>query len=124
MIHIWDSLDSLNFELTNVASDRMRLSNFLALAAVTPLMTTVIAGPVAYGICQSGCCAIAVPCYAAAGFVFVRLLRCDCSISKTDTGFQGTVTAGVGTPPALLACNSALGVCSAKCAAVALLPTP
>ena len=102
----------------------MRLSNFSALAAMTPLMTTAIAGPIAYGICQSGCCAIAVPCYAAAGFVFVTLLRCDFSSSETDNVFQGTVTAGVGTPPAVLACNAALGVCSAKCAAVALLPTP
>ena len=91
---------------------------------MTPLMTTAIAGPIAYGVCQSGCCAVAVACYGAAGAVFVRLLRYYFSSSETDTLFQGTVTAGVGTPPALMACNAALGVCSTKCAAVALLPIP
>ncbi|CAF1122499.1 unnamed protein product, partial [Rotaria sordida] len=64
------------------------------------------AGPVAYGICQAGCAALAVACYSAAGAVF------------------GTVTAGIGTPPAIMACNSAFGVCSAKCALIALAPTP
>ena len=87
-------------------------------------MTTAIAGPVAYGICQSGCAAVVGVCYAGAGFVFVSLLRCDFIKSETDANFQGTVTAGVGTPPAVLACNTAFGVCSAKCAVVALLPTP
>ncbi|KAF9169762.1 hypothetical protein BGX20_009876, partial [Mortierella sp. AD010] len=41
------------------------------------------AGPLAYGICQSGCNAIAVACYAAAGFTF------------------GTITAGLGAPAAI-----------------------
>jgi hypothetical protein len=60
------------------------------------------AGPGLYGVCQAGCCALAVSCYSAAGFTF------------------GTVTAGAGVPAAILACNAALGVCSAKCAAVTL----
>ena len=47
-----------------------------------------------------------VACYSAAGFVF------------------GTVTAGVGTPAAILACNSAFGTCMASCAAALALPTP
>jgi len=64
------------------------------------------AGPAAYGICQAGCAAVVVACYAAAGSVF------------------GTVTAGVGAPAAILACNIAFGKCSAACAAVALMPTP
>ncbi len=71
------------------------------------LTTTFIeAGPAAYGICQAGCAAVVVACYAAAGSVF------------------GTVTAGVGAPAAILACNIAFGKCSAACAAVALMPTP
>ena len=37
-------------------------------------------GPLAYGICQTGCNAVVVACYAAAGFTF------------------GTVTAGAGVP--------------------------
>jgi len=66
----------------------------------------VQAGPAAYGICQAGCAAVVVACYAAAGAIF------------------GTVTAGVGAPPAILACNVAFGKCSVACAAIALTPTP
>lgn len=47
-----------------------------------------------------------VACYSAAGFVF------------------GTVTAGVATAPAVLACNAAFGQCSATCATLLLAPTP
>ena len=56
---------------------------------------------------RTGCNAVAVACYAGAGFTF------------------GTVTAGVGIPAAIVACNTALGTCSSACAVVALLaPTP
>ncbi|KAL4252652.1 Zygote-specific protein [Abortiporus biennis] len=65
------------------------------------------AGLIAYGICQTGCNTLAVACYASAGFTF------------------GTVVASALAPPAILACNAALGTCSAACASVALLaPTP
>lgn len=47
-----------------------------------------------------------VACYAAAGAVF------------------GTITAGVGVPPAILACNAAFGTCMASCALALSLPTP
>ena len=58
-------------------------------------------------VCQAGCAAVVGACYSSAGFVF------------------GTVTAGAGTPVALLACNTAFGKCSAACAALALVaPTP
>jgi len=67
----------------------------------------VAAGPVAYGACQSACAGLVVACYSAAGVTF------------------GTITAGAGTPAIVLGCNSAFGVCSAKCAAFALLaPIP
>jgi hypothetical protein len=56
----------------------------------------VNAGPIAYGICQTGCNAVAVACYATAGAVF------------------GTVTVGVGTLPAILGCNAGLGACMAR----------
>ena len=56
-------------------------------------------GPLAYGICQTGCNSLAVACYAAAGATF------------------GTVTAGAGVPAAILACNAALGTCMAACVA-------
>ncbi len=70
------------------------------------LQDSTLGGPIAYGICQSGCAAIVVACYAAAGFTF------------------GTVTAGAGTPAAIIACNSAFGICSGKCALVGFTPTP
>ena len=63
------------------------------------------AGPLAYGMCQAGCASVVVACYSAAGAVF------------------GTVTGGVGAPPAIIACNLAFGKCSAVCAAIALTPT-
>lgn len=69
-----------------------------------PLMAE--SGPLAYGICQTGCNAMVVACYAAAGFTF------------------GTVTAGAGIPAAIVGCNSALGVCMAACIAAGFAPTP
>ncbi|CAL1708139.1 unnamed protein product [Somion occarium] len=79
------------------------LAPFAILAAVRP----VAGGPIAYGICQTGCNTLAVACYAAAGVTF------------------GTVVASALAPPAIIACNAGLGTCSAACATVALLaPTP
>ena len=63
------------------------------------------AGPSAYAACQAGCASGVVVCYPAAGYVF------------------GTVTAGAGTPAAILSCNAAFGKCQAACAAMALAPT-
>ncbi|PIL33906.1 hypothetical protein GSI_03612 [Ganoderma sinense ZZ0214-1] len=78
-----------------------------ALAVTLSLPQVANAGPIAYGICQTGCNVVAVACYAGAGFTF------------------GTVTAGLGVPAAVLACNAALGTCSSACATVALFaPTP
>ncbi|KAG1882509.1 hypothetical protein F4604DRAFT_1577418, partial [Suillus subluteus] len=64
----------------------------------------VVAGPLAYGICQTGCNGLAVACYAAAGFTFGVALPAA--------------------PPVLIACNVGLGGCMAACAVVALTPTP
>ncbi|KAK7446973.1 hypothetical protein VKT23_014186 [Stygiomarasmius scandens] len=86
----------------------MRLSTFFApiLVALGTLQGAQ-AGPIAYGLCQTGCNTVAVACYAGAGFTF------------------GTVVAAAAAPAAILACNAALGTCSATCATVALLaPTP
>ncbi|KAL7688243.1 hypothetical protein Plhal304r1_c019g0066401 [Plasmopara halstedii] len=60
--------------------------------------TGVSGGPLGYGICQSGCNALAAACYAAADGVF-----------------------GVASIPG---CNSALGTCMASCVAAGLIPTP
>ncbi|UJR08263.1 hypothetical protein I4U23_012536 [Adineta vaga] len=77
---------------------------FLSLILLTS--TCVHSGPAAYGICQAGCAAMVVACYAAAGAVF------------------GTVTAGAATAPAIIACNVAFGKCSAACIAAGFAPTP
>ncbi|KAH9910415.1 uncharacterized protein BXZ73DRAFT_93778 [Epithele typhae] len=82
-----------------------KLSSLVAAAAI--LATGAHAGPIAYGICQTGCNAVVVACYAGAGFTF------------------GTVTAGLGVPAAIVACNAALGTCSTACATIGLFaPTP
>jgi len=83
----------------------MRTTAILLCFLIFSSSCVVKAGPAAYGICQAGCAAVVVACYAAAGAVF------------------GTVTAGVGAAPAVLACNVAFGKCSAACAAAVLLPT-
>jgi hypothetical protein len=97
-----------------------RILTFTALA----LPYGVQGGLIAYGVCQTGplnihfydfrhfntypgCNQLAVACYAAAGFTF------------------GTVIAAPATPAVLIGCNAVQGVCSAACAATALLaPTP
>ncbi|PBK78949.1 hypothetical protein ARMGADRAFT_1093628 [Armillaria gallica] len=86
----------------------MRLSRaFACLATSLVLAPQAYAGPIAYGICQTGCNTVAVACYAAAGFTF------------------GTVIAAPAVPAVILTCNAALGTCSAACATVALFaPTP
>ena len=81
-------------------------SVFLLILALALVSEVAYGGPIAYGICQTGCNAIVVSCYAAAGFTY------------------GTVTAGLGTAPALLACNASLGTCMAACVAAGFAPTP
>lgn len=70
------------------------------------LISTSYAGLLAYGICQTGCNALAVACYGAAGFTF------------------GTVTGGAAVPPVIAACNLALGTCMAGCVAAGAAPVP
>ncbi|RDD42285.1 hypothetical protein TrispH2_006804 [Trichoplax sp. H2] len=64
------------------------------------------AGLLTYGLCQTACNGGWVTCYAFFGSV------------------AGTVTAGVGTPGTLLACNSGQGYCMSVCAALFWAPTP
>ncbi|KAM6501371.1 hypothetical protein JOM56_004385 [Amanita muscaria] len=86
----------------------MRFSKiFLTFVLVATAPSIVQAGPLSYGLCQTGCNTVAVACYAAAGFTF------------------GTVVAAPAAPVAIIACNAALGTCSAACATVGLFaPTP
>ncbi|KAG2208688.1 hypothetical protein INT47_007787 [Mucor saturninus] len=78
----------------------------LFVVVVSCLVGQSYAGPLAYGICQTGCNALVVTCYTAAGAVF------------------GTVTAGAGVPAAILGCNAGLGLCMAGCVAAGFSPTP
>ncbi|KAG0702442.1 hypothetical protein DFH29DRAFT_921581 [Suillus ampliporus] len=79
--------------------------NFKSLAVLlTAAAAPVAAGPLAYGICQTGCNGMAVACYAAAGCTFGVALPLA--------------------PAAIVGCNASLGACMVACAAVALAPTP
>ncbi|KAL7316134.1 hypothetical protein PS15m_005271 [Mucor circinelloides] len=79
---------------------------YIACIIFLGLISSTYAGPLAYGICQTGCNALAVACYGAAGFTF------------------GTVTAGAGVPAVILGCNTALGACMAGCIAAGCAPIP
>ncbi|KAL3608787.1 hypothetical protein FPOAC2_03797 [Fusarium poae] len=81
----------------------MKLSH--TIAAMTALLATASAGPIAYGICQAGCASVVMACYGAAGFTW-------------------GATLGATAPATIIACNSAFGTCSAACAVIALTPTP
>lgn len=83
----------------------MSLFKIVSIALIL-LLGRASAGLLAYGICQTGCNAVAVACYVAAGATF------------------GTVTAGAGTPAIIIGCNAALGVCMAGCVAAGFSPTP
>ncbi|KAH7883341.1 hypothetical protein F5I97DRAFT_1815740 [Phlebopus sp. FC_14] len=83
----------------------MNLKSLAAIALAAAAAPIAMGGPIAYGLCQTGCNVVAVACYAGAGFTFGVTI--------------------VGAPPAIMACNAALGTCMATCATVALFaPTP
>ncbi|KAK1997917.1 hypothetical protein LX36DRAFT_577335 [Colletotrichum falcatum] len=75
------------------------------LLLLIPALPGVQAGPAAYGICQAGCSAVVMACYAAAGATW-------------------GATLGLTAAPSVIACNVAYGTCQAACAAVILAPTP
>ena len=93
-----------------LSAQRGRKPNFsspMHLTKLLPLTTIIapaLAGPAAYGVCQTGCAAVAVACYGAAGAVM-------------------GVTCGAAATPAVLACNAAYGSCQAACWAALALPT-
>ncbi|KAK4514397.1 Inositol-1,3,4-trisphosphate 5/6-kinase [Mucor velutinosus] len=74
--------------------------------ALLGFISLVSAGPLAYGICQTGYNTLAVACYAAAGLAF------------------GTITAGAGVHAVILGCNAALGACMTGCVAAGCAPIP
>ncbi|KAI7823193.1 hypothetical protein BC939DRAFT_397347 [Gamsiella multidivaricata] len=84
----------------------MKYTMLRHLAVVCTILGVSNAGPLAYGICQSGCNALVVACYAAAGFTF------------------GTITAGAAVPAVIAGCNAALGTYMVGCVAAGCAPTP
>lgn len=66
------------------------------------------AGPMAAGICTTGCVAMTVACYSAAGVVF----------------FGTPIISVLALTPALAACNANFGACETGCVAAFLSPTP
>jgi len=77
------------------------LPTLLLLTAAIP----AVAGPIGYGICQSGCAGVVMACYSAGGATW-------------------GATLGITAPATILGCNAAFGSCQAACAAVLLAPTP
>lgn len=68
-------------------------------------MPYATAGPLAYAACQSGCATVVMACYAAGGATW-------------------GATAGATAPATIVGCNTAFGVCSAKCAVLLAAPIP
>ena len=82
------------------------MQNLLVLFMMVILTFMVQAGPLAMGICFTGCNALWVTCVAAGG------------------GVAGVSTGGLGVPAAILACNVGQGFCMSSCAIALALPTP
>jgi hypothetical protein len=75
----------------------------VVIAIVPQAEAGILGGLFGYGACQAACCTGWVACYAGLGLV------------------AGTVTAGLGVPAAVLACNAAQGACMAACAGAAVV---
>jgi hypothetical protein len=43
----------------------------------------IYAGPIGYGVCQSGCAAVVVACYGAAGFTFGTVIAAAAPICRS-----------------------------------------
>ena len=78
----------------------------LLILLVVVFQEDIHAGPIAAGICYSGCNAVWVACVSAGG------------------GTAGVSTGGAAVPAAIIACNAAQGVCMANCMAALAAPTP
>ncbi|KAF5875465.1 putative zygote-specific protein [Botrytis fragariae] len=83
----------------------MKPSSSKSILLIAVLAGIATAGPIAYGVCQSGCAAVVMACYGAGGATW-------------------GATAGATAPATIVACNTAFGVCSAKCAGLLVAPIP
>lgn len=75
------------------------------------LYSCVLAGPAAYGLCQTACNAGCMTCYGACGVTF----------GTTPVGWWAAV---MGAGPCVKSCAVVQGTCMATCAATFLAPTP
>ncbi|KAI8892977.1 cysteine-rich protein [Globomyces pollinis-pini] len=73
----------------------------MSLNIIPIMMSLCFSGPISFGICQNGCNALAISCYATVGLTF------------------GMGDVGV---PAVAACNSALGFCMNRCVDAGFIP--
>uniref|UniRef100_A0A915B5C7 Uncharacterized protein n=1 Tax=Parascaris univalens TaxID=6257 RepID=A0A915B5C7_PARUN len=83
-----------------------KLPKVYVVLLIFALVMATECGPLTFTLCVASCNAGAVACYAGLGFVF------------------GTVTAGAGTPAAVLACNAAQSACMIACGAAGVAPVP
>jgi len=101
----------------------MKLTLLAPLVAL--LATSVSAGPAAYGVCQAGCAAVVMACYAAGGAtwgesnIYHRPPRRG---RETDNAVGATLA--LTAPATIVGCNAGYGACQAACAAILLAPTP
>eukprot|EP00347_Sterkiella_histriomuscorum_P010270 403376941 len=87
------------------ANNRGSIISILLIALVL-LIQTASCGPLAMGICYTGCNIVWVACVSAGG------------------GVAGVSTGGAGVIPAILGCNAAQGSCMAACTVALALPSP
>ena len=79
--------------------------NILYLTIILSILSLCISGPLAMGMCYTGCNAVWVACVAAGG------------------GVAGVTTGGAAVPAAILGCNAAQGVCMGGCTLLLAAPT-
>lgn len=88
----------------------MKFAIFLTVLLTASPLPEVFAGPLAYGICQTGCNAVVVACYAAAGFTFGTGENPKVFYPiKVYYYLISSVTAGAGVPAVIIGCNAGLG---------------
>ena len=89
-----------------IQEEQLKMNALVKILIVLALLTsTAHSGPLAYGICQTGCNTVWVACVAAAG------------------GVAGVSTGGAAVPASILACNAAQGTCMTACVVAGLSPT-
>jgi hypothetical protein len=90
---------------------------FLVILIINNNIKNAESGPLSCAICYAGCAALWCACYAAAGSVAGTVTAGVGKNIKIKKIFVAYLKKKLGTAPAILACNAALGKCMAACAA-------